>query len=105
MWYANTHESTDLFTSGNADATATHRGMFVMAMPTFATVDMTGIRMGLQNWREYLAVGTAVYFLSPRDPNDTPMVRLWIVNKIITALFVIHLRRAISSKKSPDQET
>jgi hypothetical protein len=75
-----------------------------MAMP-IATVDMTGIRMGLRNWREYLAVGTAVCFLSPRDPNDTPMVRLWIVNKIITALFVIHLHWVISLESSLDQET
>ena len=96
--------------SGNADTVAVHRDLFVMAMSTFATVVMIGIRndvggLGLRNWREYRAVGATVRFLCPLDPNDTPMVRPWIANKCIIVLSAIRLRRAIPSTSSLDQET
>lgn len=108
--YANTHLSTDLSMSGNADTVATHRGLFVMAMFTFATIVMIKIHnevggLDLRNWRQYHAVGAAVYFLSPRDANDIPMVRLWILNRFITVLYVIHLHLATPLKSSLDQET
>ena len=108
--YANTHMSTDLFMSGNADTVATHRDLFAMAMFTFVTTAMIEIRnevggKDLRNWREYRAVGTAVYFPSPRGATDTPTARLWIANRFITVLCVIHLHLIISLTISLDQET
>jgi hypothetical protein len=59
-----------------------------------------------KNRREYRAMGTAVYFQSPQDMTDTPMVHFWIANRFITVLsYVIHLHLAISLKSSLDQKT
>jgi hypothetical protein len=97
--------------SGNADTVATHRDLCAMAMFTSATTVMIEIRnevggnKDLRNWREYRAVGTGVFFPSPRGATDTPTARLWIANRFITVLCVIHLHLVISLTISLDQET